>query len=303
MPCSLRALTTPSPRRSARPSGSARDGRAGCGSAPAPCPLRHAHRLSHQPLLRRDGDDDAARGRRLARLRADGIGVPSRADRHRPVPSRARPHAGRRRARRRARTAADHADRAGGRARRRPRALAYDHRARHHHARAPVRRHPGARVRQHLRRAGARRAAPDPGAARGLPARRHDRVDQPGAGVRQRTRGGRAPHRGRRHRRRLRHVRGAHLWLARRPRLRARHASGRPARGALAARDPRGALLRPPAAGGARLHGARHVRGHLRRRGGAAADLRAGDPARRAARLRAAQLLARDRRARDARSS
>src|SRR5262249_23521318 len=78
--------------------------------------------------------------------------------------------------------------------------------------------------------------------------------------------------------------------LAHRPRLRARHPARRPARRAVAARDPRRAVLRPQATGGARLHGARHVRRDLRGRSRAAPDLRAGDPARQASRLRAAQL-------------
>ena len=56
--------------------------------------------------------------------------------------------------------------------------------------RAPaLRHHPGlVAARQHLRRSGARGAAADPGAARGLSARRHPRVHQPGAGVRDRSR-------------------------------------------------------------------------------------------------------------------
>ncbi len=59
-----------------------------------------------------------------------------------------------------------------------------------------------------------------------------------------------------------------------------------------------GLVLRATATGGPRLHGARHVRGDLRRRRRAAADLRARHPAGGRARLRAPHRVARDRRSR-----
>jgi hypothetical protein len=122
-------------------------------------------------------------------------------------------------------------------ARRRPRAL--HHRARHHHARDPVRRHPGARVRSTFD--GRRAPPPDPWC---------------------RARSSRVPSRSRRPARPWRSPSGpavGGLLIAAAgigavyaayavlicgslaaPRLRARHASGGPARGALAARHPRG---------------------------------------------------------------
>ena len=62
------------------------------------------------------------------------------------------------------------------------------------------------------------------------------------------------------------------------------------------ARGARGHRLRAPQPDDLGLHDARHVRGDLRRRDGAAADLRDRHPARRRARLRVALVVARDRR-------
>src|SRR5262249_60786531 len=94
--CPTRTPTRFAPRSALPPPGTTRDGGRGRDGAAAPRPVRDAGRLSAEPLLRGHRDDDAACGGRLARLRADGIGVPPRLDRHRAVSAGSRaPAAGR----------------------------------------------------------------------------------------------------------------------------------------------------------------------------------------------------------------
>ena len=129
------------------------------------------------------------------------------------------------------------------------------------------------RLRRSLREPRPRRAAAHAGAARGVPARGDDRVDGAGAGVHERTGGGRGRHRRVRGRCRLRLLRLVDRRVAHRLALLRAEPARRQRDVDQLVDAARGPALRAAQAGRPRLHVARHVRGDLRRRHGAAADL------------------------------
>ncbi len=257
----------------------------------------HILDLPGQPLLRGDVDDAAARGGGVARLRGHELGVLSRADRAGAVRPGALADAAGRRGRRRLRPPHDHAPRAAPDDRVRRPALLRD-RSRRGLAAAALRARSSAISVSFAFDSPARQAlVPSLVPLEALPARGHLSVDRAGARVRERPRDRRHADRERRGRLRLRRVRRAGGAEPARARLRAAGARSRRAARAELARGARGNRLRASQPDDLGLHDARHVRGDLRRRDRAAADLRDRHPARRRARLRAALVVARDRRA------